>query len=490
MGLKLYNTFTRNLEEFVPIREVVGIYSCGLTVQSLPHIGHIRAAITRDVLARWLEHLEYKVKTIENFTDIDDKIIEKQKEYSTDWRIIAETNIAAYLTACAALNIQPTTVYPRASQHIEEIIDLVKTLVDKGYAYEKSGDVYFKVRSFPDYGKLSKKSIDDLVSGARIEPTEHKTDPLDFALWKAAKPGEPYWFSPWGKGRPGWHIECSAMAMHHLGETFDIHTGGEDLIFPHHENEIAQSCAATNAKFARYWLHNGWVTLKGEKMSKSTGHFFLIDDLLREYDPNVIRIYLLKTHYRNQIEFSRERLDEARAAYLRIKTFLSGFKTTPSIDKPMMIEKFIAAMNDDLNAPRALGIVFDLVNKGYETDDPQIAASIDCYMNILGFRRDEPEIPFKDVVEVIREVRERLSKEDKADLLQNVWNGYLENIDSFTKVQDVFPAFVEFLLDIRNQLRKEKHYELADFIRDRLGTHGIQIHDKGMDASVYRLEQS
>jgi len=489
MGLRLYNTLTRTLEEFIPIREVVGIYSCGLTVQSLPHIGHIRAAITRDVLARWLGHLEYKTKTIENFTDIDDKIIEKQKEHNIDWRIIAESNIKAYLSACAALNIQATTVYPRASQHIEEIIKLVKQLVDKGYAYEKSGDVYFKVRSYPDYGKLSKKSIDDLISGARVEPTEQKADPLDFALWKATKQEEPYWFSPWGKGRPGWHIECSAMSMHHLGDTFDIHTGGEDLIFPHHENEIAQSCAATGKTFARYWLHNGWVTLKGEKMSKSTGHFFLIDDLLREYNPNVIRMYLLKTHYRNQIEFSRERLDEARAAYLRIVTFLSGFKTLPSIDKPVLIDKFTEAMNDDLNAPRALGIMFDLVNKGYETDDPEIAASIDHYMGILGFRKETPEAPFSDVIGVIRDVNDRLNKENKASLVQAVWSEYLQHLHSFKNLEDVFPAFVNLLLDIRNRLRKEKNYELADFIRDELGAHGIQIHDKSIDASIYRVER-
>jgi cysteinyl-tRNA synthetase len=480
---------TRSLEEFVPIREVVGIYSCGLTVQGLPHIGHIRAAITRDVLARWLQYLGYTTKTIENFTDIDDKIIEKQKEYSTDWRIIAETNIKAYLSACDLLNIQPTTVYPRASQHIEEIISIVKQLVDKGYAYEVQGDVYFKVRSFPDYGKLSKKSIDDLVSGARIEPTEHKKDPLDFALWKAAKSDEPYWFSPWGKGRPGWHIECSAMSMHHLGETFDIHTGGEDLIFPHHENEIAQSCAATDAKFARYWLHNGWVTLKGEKMSKSTGHFFLIDELLREYSPNVVRMYLLKTHYRNQIEFSRERLDEARAAYLRIAAFLSGFKSLPDLDKPAQVDKFTEAMNDDLNAPRALGIIFDLVNKGYETDDPEIAASVEHLMAALGFRKDKPTVPFSDVVEVIRNVSDRLKNDNKEGLVAEVWNEQLQFIDSFKTVDDVFPSFVDFLLRVRNRLRKEKNYELADFIRDELGARGIQIRDKGTDASTYRLEK-
>jgi cysteinyl-tRNA synthetase len=379
------------LEDFVSLADPVRIYTCGLTVQGLPHVGHMRAYIVRDILVRWLEYLGFRVEVLENFTDIDDKIIEKQVQLKKDWRIIAQDNIIQYLKAIDALNIKRAQFYPRASQHIEEIIVLVQRLIEKGFAYEKGGDVYFKVRKFSDYGKLSKKSIDDLLSGARIAPTEYKEDPLDFALWKSAKPGEPYWLSPWGKGRPGWHIECSAMSMHYLGETFDIHMGGEDLIFPHHENEIAQSIAATGKKFASYWVHNGWVTLSGEKMAKSTGHFYLIDELLKEYSPNVVRLYLIKTQHRTQIEFSEERLLEAKAAYLRIQTYVHGFRMLPRIEKPLKHEEFCAAMNDNLNTPKALGIIYDLVSDGYEHASADIAASVKVYLDILGFADDRSE---------------------------------------------------------------------------------------------------
>lgn len=486
MDLRLHNTFSNKVEDFKPIGDRVGIYTCGLTVQGPPHLGHIRAAVSRDILIRWLLHSGYKVIALENFTDIDDKIIEKQNEQKRDWRIIAEENIAKYMKACDELNIIRANVYPKASQHIEEIIELVSRLVKKGFAYEKGGDVYFKVRQFPDYGKLSKKSIDDLISGARCALTELKDDPLDFALWKAAKSGEPYWDSPWGKGRPGWHIECSAMSMHYLGETFDIHTGGEDLIFPHHENEIAQSECATGKKFARYWLHNGWVTLGGEKMAKSTGHYFLIEDILKDYRPNIIRLYLLKTQYRHQIEFSRERLDEAKAAYLRIQTYIHGFEKLAETTEPLNLKEFTAAMDDDLNTPMALGIIFDLIKQGYEKESPDIAASVVFYLNILGFTQDEPEQPIDEVMEVLREVKAKL-KPEKSTLLnaaaQDLWN----QLESIKSSNEFFPNIVNVLLGIRNRLRKEKDYELADFIRERLAQKGIQIFDKG-DTSTFRVE--
>lgn len=486
MGLRLHNTFSNKLEDFKPLGEVVRIYSCGLTVQSAPHIGHMRAYMVRDVLVRWLVHSGYKVKTLENFTDIDDKIIEKQKEQKRDWRIIADENIAKYLDACDKLNIKRADFYPRATQHIEEIIELVNKLIEKGFAYEKGGDVYFKVRQFPDYGKLSKKNIDDLVSGARCAPTEHKEDPLDFALWKAAKPGEPYWISPWGKGRPGWHIECSAMSMHHLGETFDIHTGGEDLIFPHHENEIAQSECATGKKFARYWLHNGWVTLGGEKMAKSTGHYFLIEDVLKDYRPNVIRLYLLKTQYRHQIEFSRERLDEAKAAYLRIQTYIHGFENLPETTEPLKLKEFTEAMDDDLNTPKALGIIFDLIKQGYEKPSLDIATSIKYYLKIMGFIEEVPEQPLADIVEILHEVKVKL-KEKKSTLLDTATLGFWNLLEDIKTSEEFFPNLIYVLLQIRNQLRKDKDYELADFIRKRLAQKGIQIFDKG-DVSTFRVE--
>jgi cysteinyl-tRNA synthetase len=445
MGLKLRNTLSGNLEEFKPLSDTVRIYSCGLTVQGPPHVGHIRAAMTRDILRRWLEYSGYKVKSIENFTDVDDKIINKQKELKSDWRIIAEENIQKYILLCEYLNILKPHFYPRASQHIEEIISLIQRLIEKGLAYEKSGDVYYRVRKFPEYGKLSKKSIDELQAGARIEPTEFKEDPLDFALWKSAKPGEPYWLSPWGKGRPGWHIECSAMSMHYLGESFDIHTGGEDLIFPHHENEIAQSEGATGKDFVRYWLHNGMVNITGEKMSKSTGRYFLMEDIIKDFSPNVIRLFLLKTHYRSPIEFSRERLEEARAAFNRIQTFLEKFKESVENFTLQKLEEFTEAMNDDLNTPKALGIIFELVNKGYETGDPQFALSVKRYLNILGF------------------------VEDKRTL------------------DDISPKLIKLLLDVRNKLRQNRQYELSDEIRNRLNDLGIIVDDK-KDKSTYRWE--
>jgi len=488
LGLRLYNTLTRKIEDFKAEKDIVRIYTCGLTVQGPPHLGHMRAYVVRDILVRWLEHTGFKVKTLENFTDIDDKIIEKQKQLNKDWRIIAQENISKYLDAVDRLNIKRAEFYPRASQHIAEITALVQTLLDKGYAYEKRGDVYFRVRKFSDYGKLSKKSIDELMSGARILPTEHKEDPLDFALWKAAKPGEPYWLSPWGKGRPGWHIECSAMAMHYLGETFDIHMGGEDLIFPHHENEIAQSEAATGRKFAHFWLHNGWVTLGGEKMAKSTGHYFLIEDVLRDYAPNVIRLYLLKTQYRNQIEFSKERLDEARSAYLRIQAYTHGFRNVVGTEKPLMSKEFTEAMNDDLNTPKALGILYDLVAKGYEEDDVEIAASVASYLDILGFEKDIPIEPFSEVMGILRDVIDKLKTEKKMDMLDTVKDDFLNIMNKIKDINDAFPSATNLLLDIRNRFREKKNYEFADYIRKRLIEIGIQIYDKEANVSTYRVE--
>lgn len=445
MSLKLYNTLTKSLEEFKPLGDFVKIYSCGLTVQGPPHVGHIRAAMTRDILRRWLEFLGYNVRSIENFTDVDDKIIAKQKELNSDWRMIAEENIEKYIKLCAALNISKPHFYPRASQHIEEIIELIERLIEKGFAYEKSGDIYYRVRKFPDYGKLSKKSIDELQSGARIQPTELKEDPLDFALWKSAKPGEPYWMSPWGKGRPGWHIECSAMSMHYLGESFDIHTGGEDLIFPHHENEIAQSEGATGKQFVRYWLHNGMVNMTGEKMSKSTGRYFLMEDIVKDFSANIIRLFLLKTHYRSPIEFSRERLEEAKSAYDRIQTFITRINEPLREKRLHKLDEFITAMNDDLNTPKALGIIFDLVGEGYEKKEPQIAYSVRQYLKILGFSEEK----------------------------------------SIT--DDLSPNLINIILDIRNQLRQSKQYELSDEIRKKMSELGIIIDDK-KDSSTYRWE--
>jgi cysteinyl-tRNA synthetase len=489
MVLRLYNTLTKKTEDFKPkVNNTVGIYTCGLTVQGRPHVGHIRAALTRDIIVRWLEHLGYHVVSVENFTDIDDKVIEKQQQSGQDWRMIAGTHIKEYVEACDRLNIKQASFYPRASQHIEEIIELVKVLVDKGYAYENRGDVYFRVRMYKDYGRLSNKTIDELICGVRIEPHETKQDPLDFALWKAAKPGEPYWFSPWGKGRPGWHIECSAMSMYHLKESCDIHTGGEDLIFPHHENEIAQSVAATGKEFFRYWLHTGWVTLSGEKMAKSTGHYFLIGDILKDYAPNVIRLYLLKTHYRTQIEFSKARLDEARAAYLRLLTYLREFHELKDMQNPIMYTQFTEAMNDDLNTSKALGLVFDLVNKGYEKDSAEITQSIRYYLTVLGFAEHTPAEPFDDMMNILREIKQRLKAENQVDLLDALGKDFLGILDELRTIDDVFPRVIGLLLNLRRRLREDKNFELADYIRQRLAQEGIIFDDLSDGTSTYRLE--
>ncbi len=491
MGLRLYNTLHKKTEDFKPkVKNTVGVYTCGLTVQGRPHVGHIRAALTRDIIVRWLEHLGYHVTSVENFTDIDDKVIEKQQESGKDWRMIAGTHIKEYMEACNTLNITEASFYPRASQHIEEIIELVKVLVDKGYAYENEGDVYFRVRAYKDYGKLSNKTIDELISGARIAPHETKEDPLDFALWKAAKPDEPYWFSPWGKGRPGWHIECSAMSKYHLRESCDIHTGGEDLIFPHHENEIAQSVAATGKEFFRYWLHTGWVTLGGEKMAKSTGHYFLISDILKDYDyapnaGNVVRLYLLKTQYRNQIEFSKERLDEAKSAYSRIDDFMSQFHDLERTEKPLREDAFTEAMNDDLNTPKALGVIFDLVSTGYETKDEnerkKIASSVKHYLNVLGFR-EKAERPFKELTDVLEDVLQKLPEEKKSRLFTAVAKTFLANfVSNIRDEQDFFPIMLNLLLFMKDELRREKNYEMADYIKKRITEKGILVQDKKIE---------
>ncbi|RKZ24516.1 cysteine--tRNA ligase, partial [bacterium] len=299
----IYNTLTRKKEEFQPVEDgKVKIYFCGMTLQESPHVGHMRAFIFADVMRRYFEYKGYEVTYIQNFTDIDDKVIEKSREEGRDYRVITQEFEREYMEVSDALNIKRPLLFPRATQHIKEIIELIQKLEQKGFAYAVGGDVYFRVRAFKDYGKLSWRNIDELISGARVEVDPKKKDPLDFALWKSAKEGEPCWESPWGKGRPGWHIECSAMSMHYLGETFDIHGGGNDLIFPHHENEIAQSEAATGKTFARYWVHNAMVNIKGDKMSKSLKNFVPVKELLQKYEPDVIRYFLVSSHYRSPID--------------------------------------------------------------------------------------------------------------------------------------------------------------------------------------------
>ncbi|HTK30436.1 MAG TPA: cysteine--tRNA ligase [Candidatus Saccharimonadaceae bacterium] len=372
MTLRIYDTLSREKREFVPVHPgKVGMYVCGMTVQDRPHVGHIRASLSGELMRRYLEHVGYDVTYVYNFTDVDDKIIERANQEGVEYGSVSERNIEAYLRFADLHNILRATHYPRATQHIPEIFELIRTLIEKGHAYAAGGDVYFDVRSKSDYGKLSGRRVDDMREGYRIEPGEQKRDPLDFALWKGAKPGEPAWDSPWGPGRPGWHIECSAMSLKYLGSPFDLHGGGQDLIFPHHENEIAQSEAATGRAFANFWTENGMVNLGGEKMSKSTGKLFFIEDIAASVDPEVVRYYLLSTHYRSPIEFTLERLSEAGVAYQRLRSPLERADAWDAPDGPdpggelgEQLEAagrlFHEAMDDDFNSAKAIGHLFDL----------------------------------------------------------------------------------------------------------------------------------
>ena len=403
MPLRIYDTLTREKREFVPVTPGrVRMYVCGMTVQNKPHVGHIRASLSAEVMRRYFEHMGYQVDYAYNFTDVDDKIIERANEEGLDYARVSERNIDAYLQFADLHNIKRATVYPRATQHIGEMHAMISALIDKGFAYAAGGDVYYDVRKKADYGKLSGRKVDDLREGYRIEPGEAKRDPLDFALWKGAKPGEPAWDSPWGPGRPGWHIECSAMAMKHLGETIDLHGGGQDLIFPHHENEIAQSEACTGKPMANYWTENGLVNLSGTKMSKSVGNFFFIEDIAAQVDPETTRFYLLSTHYRSPIEFSLERLKEAGVAYQRLRTPLERAGVWGAADGPApggelgqavaeADRLFHEAMDDDFNSAQALGHLFDLaravnraLDEGGGADAIQAARALFRLGGILG----------------------------------------------------------------------------------------------------------
>ncbi|OMH40675.1 cysteine--tRNA ligase [Desulfurobacterium indicum] len=469
--IKVYNTLTEKKKVFIPIeKRKVKMYVCGPTVYDDAHIGHARSAVVFDVIRRWFEYRGYEVIFVRNYTDVDDKIIKRAKERGITWKEIAEKYIKSFEEDMKALNVKEPTVEPRVTEHIPEIIEMVKSLIEKGHAYESGGDVYFAVETFPEYGKLSKRKIDELMAGARIEPGEKKRNPLDFALWKKSKEGEPAWNSPWGKGRPGWHIECSAMSMKYLGETMDIHGGGLDLIFPHHENEIAQSESYTGKTFVRYWMHNGFVMVNSEKMSKSLGNFFTIKEILEKFSPDVLRFFLISTHYRSPIDFSFERLKEAKAAFERIKNFLNTqtiIENIPQNDSkgsPVDVEKYInafnEAMDDDFNTAKALGTLFEMIKEA----------------NILKNR-------------AVKE--QKISREEKKSLLKAV---------TFTKEMmktlgfkleeektsnDLEDKLIKLLIEIRQKLRKEKNFILADEIRDKLKEMGIVLEDLP-GGTVYR----
>jgi cysteinyl-tRNA synthetase len=444
VSLRVYDTRRRKKLPFEPIQpKRAGMYVCGMTVQDKPHVGHMRYAVAGDVIRRYLESKGYEVTYVTNFTDIDDRIIERAQKEGIPFEKVSERNMKAFLTYSDLLNIKRATHYPRATGHLPEIVDLIERLIKKKHAYAAGVDVYFDVRSYPRYGELSGRKLDDLRSGVRIEVGEKKRDPLDFTLWKGAKPGEPSWPSPWGPGRPGWHIECSAMAMKYLGDSFDFHGGGQDLVFPHHENEIAQSEAATGRPFARYWTENGLVLLRGAKMSKSEQHFFLVEDVAKQVAPEVIRFYLQSTHYRSPIEWNEDRLREAGIAYARLRAALAtGEKSDAEAGPPpagkakgllaeaQKAEKlFEESMEDDFNSAKAQGHLFDLakaINRVAESEksSPADRAAIKdatAMLRLLGetlglfWDADNVELPVPDEVQelVVQRDEARLQKDWK-----------------------------------------------------------------------------
>lgn len=393
--LKLHNTLTRSKQDFKPIQpNKVRMYVCGMTVYDFCHLGHARVMVVFDMVARWLRASGYEVTYVRNITDIDDKIIKRANENNESIQSLTQRFITAMDEDSAKLGIIRPDIEPRATEHVQGMLDMISKLIEKGFAYQaNNGDVFYKVRSFNDYGKLSGKTLDDLRAGERVDVDGHKQDPLDFVLWKSAKQGEPFWESPWGNGRPGWHIECSAMSAELLGEHFDIHGGGQDLQFPHHENEIAQSEATHGCTMANYWMHNGFVRVDDEKMSKSLGNFFTIREVLEKYDPEVVRFFILRAHYRSPLNYSDKHLDDAKASLTRLYTALRGANVPDSdIDwQQPQAAKFKSAMDDDFNTPEAIAILFELANDLNKDKSQQTAALLKQLASIVGLLQRDPE---------------------------------------------------------------------------------------------------
>lgn len=466
--MKLYNTLTREKQEFVPIEPgKVRMYSCGPTVYNYFHIGNARPFIIFDTLRRYFEYKGYEVNFVQNFTDVDDKMINRANEEGVTVKELADQYIAEYFKDAQALGIHKATVHPRATENIDAIIALVKTLEEKGYAYNVDGDVYFDIKKYREYGKLSHQPLEELESGARIDVNEAKKDPMDFAVWKKQKEGEPGWESPWGMGRPGWHIECSAMANKYLGKTIDIHSGGQDLIFPHHENEIAQSEAANGVPFAHYWLHNGYINVDNRKMSKSLGNFFTVRDVLKEYEGEVVRFFMLSAHYRNPINFSKALIDSAKSSLERIYTcmetleFLRGRADAPKESSARETEyfsrlegfrqKFEAAMEDDLNTADAISVLFEIVSDANKTLHQE----------------NNPSVPaIEQTLSALREL-----------------GGVLGLLG---RKKEEVPAEIQALLEERARARAEKNWAKSDEIRDLLKEKGVLVKDTPQGQMIVR----
>lgn len=453
--MKIYNTLTRKKEEFVPlVQNEVKMYSCGPTVYNYFHIGNARPFIIFDTVRRYLEYLGYKVTFVQNFTDIDDKMIKRANEEGITVKELGERFIAEYFKDADALGIKRATYHPKATENIDSIIGIVKKLEENGYAYNVEGDVYFSTKKFSGYGKLSHQPLDDLEAGARIDVNESKKDPMDFALWKKQKPGEPAWESPWGLGRPGWHIECSAMVNKYLGQTIDIHSGGQDLVFPHHENEIAQSECANNKPFARYWMHNGYINVDNKKMSKSLGNFFTVRDVLKEFDGEVIRFFMLSAHYRSPINFSKDLIEQAKTGLERIYTcienllFFESNAVSGGISDNIDLlckkckEDFCSAMDDDLNTGLAIASLFDFVRDINST---------------ITAKSEHTKEDISLCIDTLRELGGVL--------------GILK------KEKDDIDEEIEDMINKRQEARKNKDFVLADQIRDKLKEQGIILED-------------
>ena len=470
MSLKVYNTLTRQKEVFTPLVEgQVGIYVCGVTPYNHPHIGNARPFVTWDVIRRYFQKKGYKVKYIQNFTDVDDKIIRTANAEGVKWSDISNRYITSYFEVMDKLNVKRADNYPTVSEHMDDIIKIIETLITKEFAYVVDGDVYYSVNKFEHYGKLSGRNLEDMKAGARVDIDERKQHPMDFALWKSAKPGEPSWKSPWGEGRPGWHIECSAMSLKYLGESFDFHGGGSDLIFPHHENEIAQSEACTGCDtFVRYWLHNGFITVNEEKMSKSLDNFFLVKDILEEYNAEVLRYFIIETHYRSPLDFSDERLNEAGRSLERLKTALlncqelskqqGGAQSEISSNLKEFATKaeseFDKAMDDDFNTALALASMFAL------------AKEINVYYTAVNSGKISHDI---EAYEIARNTYYIM-----AEVLGILVNEREGKVDGSAKLVEDLMALI---INLRQTARSSKDWGTADKIRDELGAIGITLED-------------
>lgn len=491
--MRFYNTMSNKIEEFETIEKgKVKMYVCGPTVYNYIHLGNARPIIVFDTLARYFKYRGYDVTYIQNFTDVDDKIIKRANEEGISVKEVTEKYIKGFFEDIEPLNISDDIIRPKVTENMPEIIEIIKKLIDEGFAYEKDGNVFFEVKKFEEYGSLSNQKIDELEIGARVDIMEEKNNPLDFALWKRKKEGEPYWDSPWGQGRPGWHIECSAMAKKYLGDTFDIHGGGQDLVFPHHENEIAQSRCAYHGNFANYWLHNGFIQVNGDKMSKSLGNFFLLREILGKFPGNVVRLFILGTHYRKPINFSMDNMEDSRKTLKNIVTSMNNFSeiiekfsgkgshegevsdntgnnsTNEFKEKVNELDKkFMEAMDEDMNTPQALAVIFDQIK---ETKKFSVNISNGEEAEALNYSYNSLRKKLEEVLGIV------LFMEDE--------NKNFKNNDKLTG------NLIELLIKLRADARKEKNFKLSDEIRDNLKELGIEIQDNKDGTTGYTIQSN